>query len=123
MQSKITRQSCPAPSSDVLPRRERVYGPNGSYWEFPVPSGEKAELTVEELIVIARQPALRAGRTPTRTRERKPTVASLIGQMKRAGLDIAACEINPREGTFKIVTGKPVQMNADDDRNEWDTVQ
>jgi hypothetical protein len=57
-----------------------------------------------------------------RTRQRKPSLATAIRQMTRAGLSIAGCEINPRDGTFKLIIGKPVQMNADD-RNEWDTVQ
>ena len=60
---------------------------------------------------------------PAKRRQRKPSVASVIRQMKRAGIEIAGCEINPRDGTVRVITGKPVQMKADDDRNEWDTVQ
>lgn len=61
---------------------------------------------------------------PTRTRQRKPSLATVIGQMKQAGLDIAGCEVNPREGTVKIVTGKPVDAATPDnpDSNEWDGV-
>ena len=57
-----------------------------------------------------------------RTRQRKPSLVSEIRQMKRAGFEVAGCKINPRDGTFKIISGKPVQMKADDDRNEWDSV-
>jgi len=55
-----------------------------------------------------------------RTRRRKPTVASAIRQMKRVGLDIAGCEFNPREGTFKVIAGKPVNsrdIDSDDSRS------
>src|SRR4051812_20031752 len=41
-----------------------------------------------------------------RTRQRKPSLAAAIRQMKQAGLDIAGCEVNPREGTFKVIAGK-----------------
>jgi hypothetical protein len=59
-----------------------------------------------------------------RTRQRKPTVVSAIRQMKRAGLDIAGCEFNPRAGTFKVIAGKPVDAATPDnpDSNEWDGV-
>ena len=50
---------------------------------------------------------------PTRTRQRKPSLASVIVQMKHAGLDIAGCEI-AREGTVKVVTGKPVDASDSD---------
>ena len=55
-----------------------------------------------------------------RTRQRKSTVVSAIRQMKRAGLDIAGCEFNPREGTFKVIAGKPVDasdIDSDDTRS------
>jgi hypothetical protein len=45
---------------------------------------------------------------PTRTRQRKPTVASVIRQMQRAGMEIAGCEINQRDCTVKVISGKPV---------------
>ena len=40
------------------------------------------------------------------------------------GLDIAGCEVTLREGTVKIVTGKPVDAATPDnpDSNEWDGV-
>lgn len=41
-------------------------------------------------------------------RKRKPSVASVIRQMQRAGVEIAGCEINPRDGTVKVISGKPV---------------
>ena len=37
-----------------------------------------------------------------RTRKRKPSIASVIRQMQRAGVDVAGCEINPRDGTVTI---------------------
>lgn len=43
-----------------------------------------------------------------RTRKRKPTLASVILAMKRAGVEIAGCEVNPRDGTVRVVSGKPV---------------
>jgi hypothetical protein len=52
---------------------------------------------------------------PKATRKRKPTVASVIQQMKRAGVEIAGCEINPRDGTVKVITGKPVGGEIDTD--------
>jgi hypothetical protein len=52
---------------------------------------------------------------PTRTRQRKPTVANVIRQMQRAGVEIAGCEISPRDGTVKVVTGKPVGGGDPDD--------
>src|SRR4051794_30762716 len=57
-----------------------------------------------------------------RTRQRRPSVASVIRQMSRAGLEIAGCKIN-HDGTTSVMTGKPVQMKVNDERNEWDTVQ
>ena len=61
---------------------------------------------------------------PTRTRQRKPSLASVIRQMKHAGFEIAGCEIDPRDGTVKVVTGKPVDATTpdDNDSNEWDGV-
>jgi hypothetical protein len=53
--------------------------------------------------------------TPTRTRKRKPTVASVIRQMKRAGVEVAGCKINPHDGTVMVVTGKPVGSDIDMD--------
>jgi hypothetical protein len=47
----------------------------------------------------------------------------VIRQMQRVGVEVAGCSINPRDGTVMVLTGKPVGMKADDDRNEWDTVQ
>lgn len=43
-----------------------------------------------------------------RTRQRKPTVASVIRQMQRAGVEIAGIEINPRDGTIIVRTGNPL---------------
>ena len=43
-----------------------------------------------------------------RTRKRKPTLAAVIRQMQRAGVEIAGVEINPRDGSIIVRTGKPV---------------
>ena len=61
---------------------------------------------------------------PTQTHKRKPSVASVIHQMQKAGVDVAGCEINPRDGTVIVRTGKPVgDTDMDDatpiDRSEW----
>lgn len=53
--------------------------------------------------------------TPTRTRKRRPSVSSVIRQMKRAGVEVAGCEVNPRDGTVRIITGKPVGVGDTDD--------
>jgi hypothetical protein len=45
---------------------------------------------------------------PVKRRKRKPTVASVIRQMQRAGVEIAGVEINPRDGSIIVRTGKPV---------------
>ena len=58
-------------------------------------------------------------------RTRKPSVARVIQQMKRAGVEIAGCEVNPRDGTVKVIAGKPVDGSNIDidetaiDRSEW----
>jgi hypothetical protein len=61
-----------------------------------------------------------------RTRQRKPSVSSVIRQMQRAGVEVAGCEINPRDGTIKVLSGKPVGGDITDideaspiDRSEW----
>jgi hypothetical protein len=59
-----------------------------------------------------------------RTRVRKPSPVSEARRMKRAGFEIAGCEFNPRDGTFKLIFGKPVDgIEIDDatriDRSEW----
>ena len=63
-------------------------------------------------------------KSETRTRKRRPTVASLIRQIKRAGVEVAGFEINPRDGTVKVIPGKPVgDVEVTDaapiDRSEW----
>ena len=58
-------------------------------------------------------------------RVRKPSVARVIQQMKRAGVEIAGCEINPRDGTVRVLARKPVDGGdvaideAATDRSEW----
>ena len=37
--------------------------------------------------------------------------------MQRAGVEVAGCEINPRDGTIKVITGKPVGGDIDMDDN------
>jgi hypothetical protein len=41
-------------------------------------------------------------------RKRRPTVAGVIRQMQRAGVDVAGVEISPHEGAIKVISGKPV---------------
>jgi hypothetical protein len=52
-----------------------------------------------------------------RTRQRKPTVASVIRQMQRAGVEVAGCKINPRDGTVVVITkpGEAAMLDSD----EW----
>ena len=52
---------------------------------------------------VADAPDLRDGSKPRRTR--KPSVARVI---QRAGVEIAGCEINPRDGTVRVIAGSPV---------------
>jgi hypothetical protein len=63
---------------------------------------------------------------PTTPRVRKPSLGTVISQMKQQGLDIAGCEVT-RDGALKVITGKPVDATdseMDDttsprDRSEW----
>ena len=61
-----------------------------------------------------------------RTRKRKPTVTSVIREMKRAGIEIAGCEINPHDGTVRVITGKPSEATTATKQRrapqEWDGV-
>ena len=59
-------------------------------------------------------------------RKRKPTVASVIRQMQRAGVEVAGCKINPHDGTVMVITGKPGETTADNNdsnSSEWDGVK
>jgi hypothetical protein len=60
----------------------------------------------------------------TRTRKRKPSVSSVIRQMKKAGVDVAGCEVQ-RDGTVRVISGKPGETTTtdNDNKNEWDTLQ
>jgi hypothetical protein len=64
---------------------------------------------------------------PTRTRKRKPSVASVTRQLRRAGVEIAGCKIN-NDGSTTVLSGKPVDTSHTDidettaspiDRSEW----
>ena len=57
--------------------------------------------------------------TPARTRKRKPTLASVIRAMKRAGVEIAGVEINQRDGSIMVRSGAPSEATTTD-ANEWD---
>jgi len=62
--------------------------------------------------------------TPTRTRQRKPTLAGVARQAVKAGVEVARYDFRP-DGTISIVTGKPVgDIDMDNttspDRSEWD---
>ena len=61
-----------------------------------------------------------------RTRQRKPTLASVARQAAKAGIEVARYDFRP-DGTISIVVGKPVgkaDIDMDDttsaDRSEWD---
>ena len=54
---------------------------------------------------------------PMRTRKRKPTLASVIRAMKRAGVEIAGVEV--RDGAVKVISGAPSEATTTD-ANEWD---
>ena len=63
---------------------------------------------------------------PTRTRQRKPSLAGVARQEAKAGVEVARYDFRP-DGTISIVTGKPVdgsEIETDDttaspDRSEW----
>ena len=55
----------------------------------------------------------------SRTRKRRPSLASVARQAERAGIPVAGYEIRP-DGTIKIITGKPDDEKPDP--NEWDGV-
>jgi hypothetical protein len=52
-------------------------------------------------------------RTPTRTRQRKPTLAGVARQATKAGVEVARYDFRP-DGTISIVTGKPVGSGETD---------
>ena len=59
-----------------------------------------------------------------RTRQRKPTLASVARQAAKAGIPVARYDFRP-DGTISIVVGKPIcDIDMDDttspDRSEWD---
>jgi hypothetical protein len=63
--------------------------------------------------------------TPARTRKRKPSLASVIRQMKKAGVEIAGVEVNPRDGSIMVRSGKPTDATTVEPpplANEWDDV-
>lgn len=73
----------------------------------------------------ARQQEQAQQSAPTRTRKRRPSVSGVIRQMKRAGVDVAGCEVQ-RDGTVRIISGKPVAITDTDindtttpDPSEW----
>jgi len=60
--------------------------------------------------------AVEGGDTPHRRRLRKPTLASVAKQAKKAGIDVARYEVEPDK--IIVVVGKPSMDNAA--VNEWD---
>ena len=65
---------------------------------------------------------LRSGHLSKPRRTRKPSVVRVIQQMKRAGVEIAGCEINPRDGTVRVLAARPTDDIEDTtpiDRGEW----
>jgi hypothetical protein len=60
-----------------------------------------------------------------RTRKRKPSIASVIRQMQRAGVEIAGVEVNPSDGAIMVRSGKPTDATAIEPpplASEWDDV-
>ena len=57
---------------------------------------------------------------PMKRRKRRPTVAAVVQQLKRAGVEVAGVKLNPDDGTITVLTGKPDEarpVDADADRN------
>jgi hypothetical protein len=78
---------------------------------------EKQPPTFDE----AQQPT----KTPTRTRKRKPTLASVARQAAKAGIPVARYDHRP-DGTISVIPGKPSEAtnnnNDSNNSNEWDGV-
>ena len=47
------------------------------------------------------------GEVPTPRRKRRPTVASVIRQMQRAGVAVARVEVDPDTGRISVISGTP----------------
>ena len=43
---------------------------------------------------------------PMKRRKRRPTVAAVVQQLKRAGVEVAGVKLNPDDGTITVLTGK-----------------
>jgi hypothetical protein len=48
-------------------------------------------------------------------RKRRPTVAAVVQQLKRAGVEVAGVKLNPDDGTVTVLTGKPDEARSVDD--------
>jgi hypothetical protein len=67
--------------------------------------------------------AVMVRRTPKRVRNRKPTLASVIGQARKAGIEVARYEVDAN-GKIIVITGKvgPEMTNGtgtDINADEW----
>jgi hypothetical protein len=60
-----------------------------------------------------------AAKPERKRRERKPTLASVAKQARKAGIEVARYEVEP--GKITVVTGKPGKANGGT-VNEWDEV-
>jgi hypothetical protein len=49
-------------------------------------------------------------RTPKRVRNRRPTLASVIRQATKAGIEVARYEVDANNGKIIVVTGKSVAL-------------
>jgi hypothetical protein len=65
-----------------------------------------------------------AGEDAPRRRTRRPSITSVIRQMKRAGVEIAGCKVDPRDGTVLVLTGKPDETTTPEttDDHSWDDI-
>jgi hypothetical protein len=60
---------------------------------------------------------------PVQRRRRKPTLAHVVKQAVKAGIEVAGYEV--RDGSIKVITGKPSEattIEAEPLANEWDDV-
>jgi hypothetical protein len=63
-------------------------------------------------------------RTPKRVRNRKPTLASVIKQARKAGIDVTGVTVTTDGVSLEF--GKPAMAGTskvEDDPNEWDVVK
>jgi hypothetical protein len=92
------------------------------FWHRLPELGRELERLMPEVALDIGEDSFAAPVEPVKRRQRRPSVASVVRQMRRAGLEVAASEIKP-DGTVRLISGKAAGMRAENDRNEWDDVQ